>query len=97
MDDLIDDIMHIIHKCHPTESMKLKKRRKKTIPSNSSLKEIQYDIEQLLANKTCNAGGVEYSNLNKMMACCNLKVYFFYGIEFCYDYTDSIYLIHQIN
>ncbi|KAF7393198.1 hypothetical protein HZH66_009031 [Vespula vulgaris] len=73
MDDLIDDIMHIIHKCHPTESMKLKKRCKKTIPSNSSLKEIQYDIEQLLANKTCNAGGVEYSNLNKMMACCNLK------------------------
>lgn len=90
MDDLIDDIMYIIHKCHPIESMKLKKRSKKKISSNSSLKEIQHDIEQLLANKSFNAGGVEYGNLNKMMACCNLKVLLFYGIEFCYMVTQIL-------
>ncbi|KAI4480693.1 hypothetical protein M0802_014165 [Mischocyttarus mexicanus] len=73
MGDMIDNIMHIINKCHPNESTKLKRKYKKTVSSNSSLKEIQSDIEQLLSKKSSITGGVEYSSLNKMIACCNLK------------------------
>ncbi|KAI4482686.1 hypothetical protein M0804_008539 [Polistes exclamans] len=73
MENMIDDIMCIINKCHPIESTKLKRQSKEIVSSNSSLNAIQNDIEQLFANKSFIAGGVEYSNLNKMMACCNLK------------------------
>lgn len=76
MAHLTDKIMQILYKCHLKDNYENKLQN-----SNESLEKIKNHAEKLLTNTSNNyVGCVEYANLNKMLASCNLKVsnYWFY-------------------
>lgn len=71
MAHLTDKIMQMLHKCHLNED----DYEDKLQDSNESLEKIKRHAEKLLTNTPNNyIGCVEYANLNKMLATCNLKV-----------------------
>jgi len=82
MDHIIDKIIQILHKCHSNkddfkdkteDSDQLKESRKKI--EKEKLEKIKNNAEKLFIDVGCNyIGSVEYANLNKMLAICNLEV-----------------------
>lgn len=78
---ITDKIMRMLRKCHPdkynieneSKVNEMKKSQKKI--EREKLEEIKSKAEQLLADGRCNyVGSIEYANLNKMLAICNLEV-----------------------
>ncbi|KAL6436522.1 hypothetical protein ACFW04_004774 [Cataglyphis niger] len=78
---ITDKIMRILRKCHPdkynieneSKVNEMKKSQKKI--EREKLEEIKSKAEKLLADGRCNyVGSIEYANLNKMLAICNLEI-----------------------
>lgn len=94
-----DKIMRILHECHPNKN-DFKDKVKNPSESKESRKKIETEkfekiksnAEKLLADAQCNyVGSVEYANLNKMLAICNLEV-----IESLNYVTKGIKLFYKI-
>lgn len=78
---ITDKIMRILRKCHSDKDNienkskvnEMKKSQKEM--ETEKLGEIKNNAEKLLAQNNY-VGSIEYANLNKMLAICNLEVIF---------------------
>ncbi|GAB1864710.1 separase [Camponotus japonicus] len=75
---ITDKIMRILRKCHPdkdNENESKMSMMKKSQTEREKLEEIKNNAEKLLADAQSNyVGSIEYANLNKMLAICNLEI-----------------------
>ncbi|XP_015437312.1 PREDICTED: separin [Dufourea novaeangliae] len=67
----MDEILQILHECHFSND---KLEELSNVTGDDSLENVKSDAERLLLNARCDVGNVEYSNLNKMLAICYLKM-----------------------
>jgi len=83
---ITDKIMRILRKCHPdkdNENESKMSMMKKSQTEREKLEEIKNNAEKLLADAQSNyVGSIEYANLNKMLAICNLEVIFNSNFQF---------------
>lgn len=68
----MDEIFEILDNCHLNND-KCEETTTNMIEINC-IQNLKKEINKLFANIRCNLGSVEYTNLNKMLANCYLKV-----------------------
>ncbi|OAD54830.1 Separin [Eufriesea mexicana] len=66
----MDEIFKILHKCHLNNKCEITLNEIET----SFIEDVRKDIEKLFMNIRSNIGSIEYTNLNKMLAVCYLKI-----------------------
>lgn len=79
---ITDQIIRILHECHPNkddfdnkikDSNQLKGSEKKM--EKEELKKIKSNADKFFTDTRCNyIASIEYASLNKMLALCNLEV-----------------------
>lgn len=72
----MDEIFEILDNCYLNND-KCEETSTNMIEINC-IQNLKKEIDKLFANIRCNLGSVEYTNLNKMLANCYLKVSLMY-------------------
>lgn len=72
----MDEIFEILDNCYLNND-KCEETSTNMIEINC-IQNLKKEIDKLFANIQCNLGSVEYTNLNKMLANCYLKVSLMY-------------------
>lgn len=71
----MDEIFEILDNCHLNND----KCEETNMIEINCIQNLKKEINKLFANIRCNLGSVEYTNLNKMLANCYLKVSLIYN------------------